>query len=416
MATSGIQRPQRWDQPFGDMSEEHVQEVLSTQPFARIDPSNFPAHLQLNDILKNDARIVGYNDGDIVVRGADYGNSAFFVLFGTVRVVLETMPEGLLGRAQHEKRGFFGALSQLWRNPKLPEARELIASAAGDTRLGERRSEGDEVRIFLQDPSALVAKYRTAEIHTGESFGEIAALARTPRTATVFAQGSCGLLEIRWQGLRDIRSRSPEIREFIDQRYREHSLLAHLRETEIFSHLSDTDLQQVAELTEFETYGSFNWHTSYKSLATLSSAQRLSQEPIISHEGDYSNGVVLVRGGFARVSQRFGNGHRTLKYIGKGQMYGFEEICHNFRHDDQIPLQYSLRALGYVDVLVVPTMVLEKFVLPSLPAQLSPPDPPFSSSQGGIGFNARELQRKAQPRCGQRRQRFRDHRSSGEAG
>ena len=375
--TSSIHRPQRWDQPFGDMSDEHVEEVLATEPFSRIDPSNFPAHLPLRDILRNDARIVGYNDGDIVVRLGDYSNSAFFVLFGTVRVVLETMPVGLLGRAQREKRGFFGALSQLWKNPRLPEARELTASAGGDTRLGERRSEGNEVRIFLQDPSAIVAKYQTAEISLGESFGEIAALARTPRTATVFAQGSCGLLEIRWQGLRDIRSRSPEIREFIDQRYREHSLLAHLRETEIFAHLDDKVLQQVAALTEFETYGSFNWHTSYKSLANLSSSQRLSQEPIISHEGDYPNGVALVRGGFARVSQRYGNGHKTLKYIGKGQMYGFEESCHNFRHEDQIPLQYSLRALGYVDVLVVPTKVLEQYVLPSLPARLLPPDPPF---------------------------------------
>ena len=199
-ATSGIQRPQRWDQPFGDMSEEHVEEVLAAEPFSRIEPSNFPPNLQLHDILKNDARIVGHNDGDIVVRGGDYGNSAFFILFGTVRVVLDTMPEGLLGRGHHEKRGFFGALSQMWKNPKLPEARELIAKTGGDTRLGERRSEGNEVRIFLQDPSSIVANYRTAEINVGESFGEIAALARTPRTATVFAQGSCGLLEIRWQG------------------------------------------------------------------------------------------------------------------------------------------------------------------------------------------------------------------------
>ena len=192
------------------------------------------------------------------------------------------------------------------------------------------------------------------------------------------------------------RSRSSEIREYIDRRYREHSLLAHLRETDIFAHLSDQDLQQVAALTEFETYGSFNWHTSYKSLANLSAAQRLSQEPTISHEGDYPNGVVLVRGGFARVSQHFGNGHRTIKYIGKGQMYGFEEICHNFRHDVQIPLQYSLRALGYVDVLVVPTPVLEKYVLPTLPVGAGATRSAVSPSQGGFARHVGELQGEAQ--------------------
>ena len=35
------------------------------------------------------------------------------------------------------------------------------------------------------------------------------------------------------------------------------------------------------------------------------------KEPVIVNEGDYPNGVVIVRAGFARVSHKFGSGERT---------------------------------------------------------------------------------------------------------
>ena len=376
MLTNSIQRPQRWDQPFGEMTEANVASVLSAKPFDTVEKNNFPSNLSLDDILKNDARIINYKRGDVIVRRGDYGNSAFFVLAGMVRVAVEPFPESWLGRATSKKRGLFGAISQLWRNSKTREARDV--GTASD--LPEaRRDSNNEVRIFLDGLDDIIEKYETAQIGQGESFGEIAALARTPRTATVVADTSCELLEIRWQGLRDIRARSAIIRDYIDERYRAFSLDAHLRESKLFRHLSHEDLRKVSEQTRFETYGSFNWYTNYKSMVALAPKERTAQEPIIAHAGDYPNGVVLVRGGFARVSQPFDGGHRTLRYIGNNQMYGFEEICHNWRHKgEDIPFQFTLSALGYVDVLVVPSIVLETIVLPSLPADFLPSDPPFS--------------------------------------
>ncbi len=209
MSTSSIQRPQRWDQPFGEMTDENVADVLSSAPFDQINPDDFPAHLRLEDILKNDARILGFNRGDVVVRKGDYGNSAFFVLWGTVRVAIESLPDSWLGRATDRRRGIFGALSQLWHNDPLPESRRHVAGVQDIP--GAQRGTGKEARVFLENMDAIIKDYDTAVIHKGESFGEIAALARTPRTATVLGDSSCGLLEIRWQGLRDIRSRSAEI-------------------------------------------------------------------------------------------------------------------------------------------------------------------------------------------------------------
>ena len=96
-----------------------------------------------------------------------------------------------------------------------------------------------------------------------------------------------------------------------------------------------------------------------------------SFRPIVE-EGHYPDGLMVLRSGFARVSQRFGDGHRTLRYLGKGQLFGFEELVHNWRHGERIPYRYSLRAIGYVDVLLVPTRLLEEVVLPSLPDGMLP--------------------------------------------
>ncbi len=61
-----------------------------------------------------------------------------------------------------------------------------------------------------------------------------------------------------------------------------------------------------------------------------------------------------------------------MSYLGRGQTFGFEELARNWKHQTQLPFQHSLRALGYVDVLFVPTVIVEKFVLPTLPAELLP--------------------------------------------
>jgi Fe-S-cluster-containing dehydrogenase component len=95
---------------------------------------------------------------------------------------------------------------------------------------------------------------------------------------------------------------------------------------------------------------------------------RPEKEPVIVQEGDYPNGIVLLRAGFARVSQKFGGGERTLNYIGAGQIFGLDEIAHNWRKKDAaVNFQFSLRAIGYTHLLIVPTRVMEEIVLPSLP-------------------------------------------------
>ncbi len=372
-----VPKPQRWDVPFWQegwkphssrpMTSADVERVLEFEPFSRIDASRFPQSLSLEGILLNDARIRRFRRGEIVVRQGDYGNSAFFILSGSVAVPRQNVDPSILGRRTPRKKGFFAALSQLWSNPAAPEYRNLDER---DDDVARRKADPTELEstIFLQDVTNVIHKGETHSMGEGDLFGEIAALTRTPRTATIFAEQRVEILEIRWQGLRDIRQRSPEIKEHIDRLYRERSLIAHLRATPLFENLNPDELNQVAQATEFQTYGNFDWHVSYKKVQEMTPAERLQYEPIVAQAGHYPNGVFLLRSGFARLSEPYNNGERTVSYLGRGQVFGFAEVAYNHFRRRQIPFRRTLRGVGHLDVLFIPTASIEKFLLPTLEA------------------------------------------------
>ena len=363
-------RPQRWDAAFDlQVTDAEVSRLLSVPPFSGMLPENFPARLSLRDILKHDTRIKRYRRGEIVVRAGDHGTSAFLVMSGQVRAVLgPELPPSLLGRREPTRKGIFRVIAQLWANPKEPESFKT-SQLKQDARIGARQNQGEEVKIFLQDVPRILDEHKTALLEPGEFFGETAALSRMPRTTSLFAETEeAELLEIRWQGLRDLMKYDEALRKHIDEIYRERALSSALHEIPMFRHLSDEALQQVMARTEFGTYGDYDWSGDYKRLVQSAAGGQRRKEPVIAAEDDYPNGVILIKAGYARVSQKFGNGDRTLNYLGAGQVYGFEEIVHNWRRPKAVvPLQYTLRVIGYTHVIVIPTAIMETVVLPAVP-------------------------------------------------
>jgi Fe-S-cluster-containing dehydrogenase component/CRP-like cAMP-binding protein len=358
-----IPRPQRWDVPFGHMTEADVDRLLTIEPFRGIDASAFPPTVPLRGILMGDTRIGHYQAGDVVVREGDYGNSAFLVLSGSVRVLLERLDPTLLGREAPPRRGWLQAIAQLWQNSSVPEARTGNRPQFAENGAGSREEDGT-TRVFLQDFPRILDRTGTAQIGPGEIFGELAALSRTPRSATVLAEGRTTLLEIRWQGLRDLMRRTPAIREHIEQAYRKNSLQVHLRETPLLKDLPAATLEEVAAATVFESYGNFDWYSDFGAQRNGDAAARLAAEPLIAAEGDRADGLLLIRSGFARLTQREGHGHRTLAYLGKGQVFGWAEMAELGTGDAAATWECSLRAVGYVDVLRIPADVVKRAVLP----------------------------------------------------
>ena len=356
-------RPQRWAQPFdSNMTDQDVDRLLSESQLKDIDGEKFPKHIPLGGILKNDTRLAKFTPGEIVVREGDYGNSAFLVLSGKLRVVLSpSLPRDAIGRSEENTRSFFAAISQLWTSNWLPETRDTSKYSLDELMAG---GSNESTRVVLQDIPTILDKHNTGAIETGALFGELAALGRIPRTATIFADEDAELLEIRWQGLRELRAYNSEWKRMIDERYRETALAAHLLESEEFGHLNDNQIKDVADRCLFETYGSFDWYTSFQRLRS----QGKSDEPVIARQGDYPDGLLMVRAGFARQTVKHGNGTKSINYLGAGNNFGLHPLYNAWKNPgaEDLALGSGLSALGYVDVVRVPASVLAEYVFPNI--------------------------------------------------
>ena len=278
-----MERPRRWDTPFDrEMSGSVVDGLLARPEFASIDAGRFPAAAPLRGILQNDCRISTYAPGDIVVREGDYGNSAFLVLSGELRVVLPPgLPRQVLGRAAEKKRDAFSVLRDMLTHSRIPEVRDTsLYGAAAGTHRGSADERDSLLRV--RDPAGLfgpgvnpaadparipplAAAFKTGALPAGTLFGEVAALGRVQRSATVYAESECRVLEMRWQALRDIKNRDDTWRDRIEQGYRQNQLRTHLAEHPLLAGIDARSLQMIADRTLFETYGSFEWNVGFKS-------------------------------------------------------------------------------------------------------------------------------------------------------
>lgn len=382
---AAMPRPQRWDTPFDPrMTDAIVQALLRRDEFASIDRERFPAAIPLEGILRNDCRIVECAVGDIVIREGDYGNSAYVVLEGEMlAVVRPDLPQHLLGRKSVARRGWLQAVAQLWTNDRRPEVRDTDAyratevehRAGGLDRVSLLTQKGVE-QIFLEQDRhrwpvdavpQLRPEYTSVALQPGSVFGEIAALGRVQRKATVYAQRRARLLEIRWQGLRELRKYDEGWRKLIDTSYRENQLKRSLQQHAMLAHLGDDALQELADCTLFETYGSFEWFQAFRR-RQADTQHPEADEFVIAREGEYADGLLLVSAGFARVSIGVGNGRRTLTYLKEGDYFGLDELYTGWKAGHALPLETTLSALGYLDVLRVPLQVLERLVFPHIEA------------------------------------------------
>ncbi len=373
-----VERPDRWDHPLSTtMSRDDVEWLLRQAPFSLMNAERFARNTPLADVLTNDARLLHLQPGDVIFREGQYGGTAYLVLTGNVRIFLtQLLKQNAASNRPRERAGWLDLLAKTLRGSKRAtgcrpntrrRAREKVVVTNKPTTeptIGYR-GEGSETRIFLQDVPRVLEEHATSSVEAGELFGEMAAVTRSPREFTAVAETACLVLEIRWQGLKLLKQ-DPAFRELLDERYRSEVLRTHLRETPLFRFIPEESLQHVVAAAKLESFGNLEWYAEYRKRQHQSASQRIDSEPLIAEEGGYATGLWIIRGGFARLSRRQGAGHRTLAYLGKGQIFGLRELGHNHQNSraPALPYQESLCAIGYVDALCIPKQIVSEHVLP----------------------------------------------------
>jgi len=368
MATfSRIQRPTRWDRAFGDaaLSDDDVALILAQPFFSQIDASAFPGQMPLADILRNDSRLVRYEPGDVIIRRGDYGNSLFATIDGTVRVLLESV-DGVQRRRPGPWRRWGRAFRSSFGSRRSVENRDLSRYEIQTGGGGERRAAFTRIRNLKQ----IVDTTQTVPLGAGEIFGEIAALTRQPRSADVVAETAVTVVEIRWQGIRDIRRFARPVRDTLNARYRDRTLSNTLAREPLFASLGAEAIDAIAQQSLIETYGEEDW---YLRLQKMDLSNRLDQEPVIVAEDHQLDDVIFVLSGFGRVTETVEEGQRTIGYVRAGEAHGIGELAQDRQGGGTGLRRTSLRAIGTVNVLRIPSTLVDRYIVPKLSAdQLRP--------------------------------------------
>jgi Fe-S-cluster-containing dehydrogenase component/CRP-like cAMP-binding protein len=364
------ERNRRWDEPFGDepLDAETVAGILSLPVFAGVDPAEFPASLSLDQIIANDGRLRSFQRNEVIIRKGDYGNSLFVILAGSVVGVTVSMETETLGRGPNPHASWWKSIAQLFVRANVPEYRPARR------RWGRRRTPAPPVRdpedLLKLDIERMKERYPTFALKGPEVFGELAALTRSPRIATVVASENHTLLfELRWQGLRDIRTWSSAFRQRVDRIYRARGMVSRLGQCPILRHLSQQALDEIAKESLFETYGNVDWmHRFKREIEKRADGSRvIEQETVICEQGDHVDGLLLINRGFARVTERVDHGERAVAHLSENDVFGLGEIAEIAAGHHGTSLRTGLRAIGYVDIIRIPTKLVSKHVLPGLP-------------------------------------------------
>ena len=102
------------------------------------------------------------------------------------------------------------------------------------------------------------------------------------------------LLEIRWQGLRDLMRRTPAIRAARRAAVsREQPARSPARDAAAARTCPTDALERVAAATVFESYGNFDWYTDFGPHRRRDPAEQIAAEPLIAAEGDPPTGLLL---------------------------------------------------------------------------------------------------------------------------
>jgi len=360
-----VQRPKKWDVPFGrELTDEFIYKLLSTEPFQQIlqektsnesDLEKQKKRLQpIINIFKNESRVIQLPADHPLYVETNYGNSAFIVLKG--RVNLYRGASSKVSAQSTSKKGLLGRLVSHLKMPRMPEVRSIEKQQPSVT-TGSASGVSRSLRKYL---ISLEDVERTVE--QGGIAGIVSAMRRSPRTFTAVTAEDCHLLEIKWQGLRDLMGVSKAFKEYCEKFYRQRGLQTELSKIDVLQGIGKASLSVIAEKAVFESFGKRNWLDPGSNVLNESVNQILEIEPTILQEEEYASSLNIISNGFIRVTKKLPNSEVTVGFLKPGDCLGLYELLHNYDDAGHIDLQHSYKAIGCVDVIRIPAVVVHEYI------------------------------------------------------
>ena len=240
-----------------------------------------------------------YSEGDIICVEGEFGSTAFYIVEGNVDIYIANP----LAKVQSRRHGgFFGFLKR----------------AIG---LGHTASEPDEHGYITIDADVDLPKTTPlAVLGPGELFGEMTCRTFQPRSATVRAKEDCVMVEMlrvildMLVGTREVDAdikastkvkaptfKGTSFKKAMDEKYRQRSLVNHLKSVPLFGELGDDFL---------------NYLRDHAELVSCAKGQ------VICKQGDAADAFYLIRSGLVRVSQSMPGGDLVRTYLKRGEFFG----------------------------------------------------------------------------------------------
>lgn len=352
-------RAKRWDKPFGDEPPrvDLANAVLLLPLFNSIDANYFPDGLSPAEIVINDGRILELSRGDTVFSMGAYGTSVFVILMGAVSCILPAHGAGQDGQKAKQSR---------WPKHDFSAMRAKFRNLTRSAPVAQQELQPGN----LPDDAVLLEQFGPNDI-----FGLVSAISRTARRCTAVAsQDHTRVLELRWPGMRDLRYWSDAFRTQTSRIYSVRAVDFVLRTSAVFEGLDEPTLKAIAEHAEFETYGDALWSHRYQRqrIEGLSEIETLEQEPVIAAPGHYLDDLIIIHAGFARKTRSVDHSERNVALLTSGDAFGLEHIVESAASDTPCKLAFGLRAVGYADIVRIPTPVIDATILPAAGGRAKP--------------------------------------------
>jgi CRP-like cAMP-binding protein/Fe-S-cluster-containing dehydrogenase component len=265
--------------------------------------------------------MVDLDRGAVILRQGSYSDSAYLILSGGVEIFLEG------GEGPPQVARVPGGVPQ--------RSGPSGGASVADPHLG--RGMTSSGTIVLSDLSPGLGAGKRHILGVGEIFGEINATSRCAASATVRAAARVRLLKMHWRAIKTLTSGAPfkPFADFLDARYRERALVAHLKQADVFSGLDDATLDALKSEVELA---------------------RFERGETIAQEGEPADAFYMVRGGYVKVGVRLGTADVAVTYLRQGDYVGESALL---VHE---AWPFTLSALEYVELVKIPRPAFERIL------------------------------------------------------